>query len=158
MTESVFQFEMEAAFVINPYTATENNSWDLVTNQAKTRGVNESADNGVIDMRAYAPSLTNTEIFGWQARSQTVFVRANSLNYDNLSPNQVDEAFALGPQINLVLNNELEEGDIYIARLRNTNQYAVIKITNVNGNTGNSATRYRIFFTYKKTSVNAGLD
>lgn len=75
---------------------------------------------------------------GWDGQNGTTFKKAsNGFSYDNATHNDLDEAFNSG--INLFPNavNNVAVGDIYIVKLRDEDNYAIIKITGITEGTNN---------------------
>jgi len=81
------------------------------------------------DMQDMTPSATGIYAKGWDGASGTVFVKSNSYDYANANWATAKAAFAAGTSTNSVTNAAV--GDIYIAKLRNQDNYAVIKVTAV---------------------------
>jgi len=70
---------------------------------------------------------------GWDGQNGTTYKKAPAgFGYDNATHNDLDEAFnALTLPIPSATVNDIAVGDIYIAKLRNADNYAVIKITSI---------------------------
>lgn len=100
--------------------------------------------------------MANTDAAGdpftgsWEALNATMFVKANSFDYANATVEAAAAAYANGTASAAVSNPVAN--DIYIAKLRGTNDYAVIKITAVDpaDNTCNCGNTGKISFDYKK--------
>ena len=110
-----------------------NNAWDLVNNIART----QSDIDDVKDMENLSDSsITFTPYYflnSWTAANATLFKRANQLNYDYITLVDAVDAYT-GGSIAVVPNacaTGLEMGDVYVAKIRNTSNYAVIQIINV---------------------------
>jgi hypothetical protein len=123
-------------------------AYDLITAQP-IAGTGASADPSRQDMK-------NTDAAGdifsgsWTAANATLFVKSNSFDYENATEASAAAAYddgTPGPNI----NNPFI-GDIYIAKLRGTDDYAVIQITDVNptDNTCACGNRGKITFDFKK--------
>lgn len=102
--------------------------------------------------------MSNTDAAGvvftgsWEAKNSTNFVKDNSFDYDNATEEAARTAYNGGTQGKSVTNPQV--GDIYIAKLRGTDEYAVIKITVVDptDTTGGSGNPGKIEFDFKKKS------
>ncbi len=101
--------------------------------------------------------MENTDMAGstftgsWEAANTTMFVKApTSFDYDNATVESATATYTAGTPAAAVSNPAAN--DIYVANLRGTNDYAVIKITNVdpNDNTCNCANTGKISFDFKK--------
>lgn len=120
-------------------------SYDLVNDTA----VSATEPDNVKDMRntdLAAATFTGS----WESANSTEFVKDNSFDYANASVQSATAAFAAGTASTTVVNPA--NGDIYIAKLRGSAQYAVIQITNVDptDNTCNCGNPGKITFDYKK--------
>ncbi|PKP19883.1 MAG: hypothetical protein CVU05_10305 [Bacteroidetes bacterium HGW-Bacteroidetes-21] len=124
--------------------------WDLILNLPRTDTDNE-AD---IDMYNFtdivefgAPYFFNN---GWFSGNATRYKRANWYDYDNATTETAVDAFSGGTITDYPATQAtaITTGDIYIANLRNQNNWCVIKITEVNRTTGDNQDYIR--FTYKK--------
>lgn len=123
-------------------------AYDLVASQP-IAGSGSSADPSKQDMK-------NTDAAGdifsgsWTAANATLFVKSNSFDYDNATEAGAASAYADGtPGPNI---NDPFVGDIYIAKLRGTDDYAVIKVTAVDptDNTCNCGNLGKITFDFRK--------
>lgn len=76
---------------------------------------------------------------GWDGQNGTTFKKAPSgFGYDNATHNDLEEAFnAFSLPIPSGTVNDVAVGDIYIAKLRNGNNYGLIKITGITEGTNN---------------------
>lgn len=123
----------------------EFGAWDLVANV----GLSVSASDDDKDMINTTTSQ-NPEIFvsGWTANNGTNFVdvSAAGIAYEDMDQEVVASAYAAGTAVTTV--SDVEAGDIYIANLRGTGDYAVIRIDNVVITTTDN--NDKIEFTYKK--------
>ena len=123
-------------------------SWDLITNQPRQTMENADLTNASTSAEGW--------VKGWRSTSQTRFVKL--VTRSNFSLN----TFSLEDLATLYQSDEpqsavtVETGDWVIARLRNTNEYAIIRIDQVDEASDNA--NEKIFFTYQKTSENAGQD
>ncbi len=107
------------------------------------------ADVTVQDMRN-TDGVGETFTGKWTAGNATAYVKDNSYDYDNATEESALAAYAAGTASQNV-NNPLV-GDIYIAKLRGGDEYAVVKITNVDplDNTCQCVNRGKIEFDFKK--------
>lgn len=124
---------------------TSQGSYDLVNNTT----VAASGANSLKDM-------SNTDAAGdpftgsWTAKNSTMFVKVSSFDYANATAQMAANAYNNGTASASVADPIV--GDFYIAKLRGTSDYAVIKVTNVdpNDNTCNCGNKGKITFDYKK--------
>lgn len=75
---------------------------------------------------------------GWDRQNGTTFKKAsNGFSFDNATHNDLTDEFNSG--INLSPNSvdNVAVGDIYIAKLRGTNDYAIIKVTGITEGSNN---------------------
>ncbi len=102
------------------------------------------------DMQDMTPSGTGVYSKGWDGANGTVFVKANSFDYASANWATAKAAFAAGTSTSSVTNAALN--DIYIAKLRNQDNYAVIKVTAVvdDGQVGAGKNQDHIKFNVKK--------
>lgn len=86
----------------------------------------------------------------WEAANSTMFVKDNSFDYANATVEAAMSSFSNGTAAAAVTNPA--DGDIYIAKLRGGNTYAVIKVTDVDptDNTCNCGNTGKITFDFKK--------
>lgn len=121
-------------------------SYDLV---AGANVASTAANNGVRD-------ISNTDAAGnpftgsWEAINDSRFVKAAGFDYDNATVEAAEAAYTAG-SANAAVNGPAV-GDIYIARLRGANNYAVIKVTALdpNNNDCNCGNRGKLTFDYKR--------
>ncbi len=100
--------------------------------------------------------MSNTDAAGdpftgsWEAKNATMFVKASGFDYATATVEGAAAAYANGTANSSVANPAT--GDIYIAMLRGTSTYVVIKITDVDptDNTCNCGNLGKITFDYKK--------
>lgn len=126
---------------------TSSGSYDLV---AAANVASTTANNGVRD-------ISNTDAAGnpftgsWDATNDTRFVKAAAgFDYDNATVEAAAAAYAAGAA-NAAVNGPVV-GDIYIARLRGANNFAVIKVTALdpNNNDCQCGNRGKLTFDYKR--------
>jgi len=117
-------------------------AWDLVNDIAVTGSGNEN----IKDMKNYL--INNTMSPSWYSNNGTQFVKDNTFDYDNsTSGNSAGFTFAQGLDSNYMYH--VTVGDIIIAKLRGNEDYAIIKITQID--TANiSSYLFDISFEYKK--------
>jgi hypothetical protein len=76
---------------------------------------------------------------GWDAQNGTTFKKAGSgFGYDNATHNDLDAEFNSGINLSPNAVNNVAVGDIYIAKLRDGNNYAIIKITGITEGASNN--------------------
>ncbi|MDZ7846021.1 MAG: hypothetical protein U5L96_04250 [Owenweeksia sp.] len=116
--------EVQGAFF--HISGTEEGAYDLVSDAQKALA-DPSAEKDMVNTDQAGATFTGS----WEAGSgnNTTFVRSNSFDYANATVDAAETAFAAGTATASV--NDPVDGDIYIAQLRGGNNYAVIKITNV---------------------------
>ena len=129
---------------------TGNFGWDLILNIPRTTSDSEND----IDLFNFtdpgefgAPFYFNN---GWTSGNATRFKRANWYEYENATQETAVDAYT-GGTVSVFPTTEataVAAGDIYIANLRNQNQYCVIKITEVNKTSSDNLDYIR--FIYKK--------
>lgn len=116
-------------------------AWDLVNNV----GVSSSEPDANKDMKN-----TTTVNDGWKnewtSMNGTMFVKANSYDYNNATLEAAVAAYNAGTPSTTVTNPAV--GDIYIAKLRGGNTYVVIKVTNIDVTANDNLDK--IEFSYKK--------
>jgi hypothetical protein len=107
-------------------------------------GVTASADQttGIITVGSGADlsqqsGVANCGTFnGWVGQNGTTFVKAGSgFDYPNATRNQTAAAFTTGTAVTTVTG--VTSGDVYIANLKGTNTYAIIRVTAINSVSGN---------------------
>lgn len=130
-------------------------AWDLVKNVAK-RSADAEADKDMKNTTSLATAPgTNFFEARWEAGNATKFVKANSYDYAAASFESAKAAYAAGTAVSK-LTADVVKGDIYIAKLRGEDKYAVIKIEDVvltpNNTDGTFVNTDNIVFSYKKSS------
>ena len=141
--------EVKNGIINNALSATPS-SWDLV-NDRKQSPYDDNENKDMEDRTSAADG--DFAGGGWLSRTETEFVLASSFDYDRPSVENTNEVFNGGEKVNFIPGEELTEGQIILAKIRETSKIAIIKITEVvddsiNGGTGNNAD-YRKFI-YKK--------
>lgn len=119
--------------------------FNLVTNLRAFKFTSPS----VLDMlntSDVASSPPSNFIVGWESKNSTRFVVSPGFDYDNASVKNTSAAYLAGSAVSSV--SGLAVGDIVIASLRNTGDYAVIKVTGVD--TTSNDNEDRLLFHYKK--------
>ncbi len=122
-------------------------AYNLV-DKGPTAGTGASADPAKQDMK-------NTDAAGdpftgsWTAGNATLFVQDNSFDYDNATDEAAAASYTAGTAGANV--NDPDVGDIYIAKLRGTSEYAVIQITEIdpNNTSGGAGNPGKITFNFK---------
>jgi hypothetical protein len=142
--------DVNAGKIYHIQASTGNGAWDLVADVAKM-SADAAADKDMIQ------ASTNTSgsawVAGWNVGSgnTTMFVKANSYDYNNAYFETAKATYAAGSPSNTIRN--VAQNDIYIAKLRGQDNYAVIKITKMDpadtSGTGGSNPGV-IEFNYKK--------
>ncbi len=124
--------------------ATEANAYDLVLDEQKEAGFEDLEQTDMLKVEGEYNSWRSGE------ENSTLFVKANQLNFLLCTPHQAKEAFESGNSSKYV--NSVYIGDIYVARLRNTDQYAVIEIDQIMNPDGciGGCLGPTIYFSYKK--------
>jgi hypothetical protein len=128
----------------------DQSAWNLVDNVRE-------AGSATSDMQNPSISTGTTEeqwIKGWDAETSTRFVKSNDYNYEAASAESAATAYSNGTATDEVRN--IEVGDIYIAKLRESNEYAVIKIVSIDDLITSGSHIEEIEFDYKKSSESAG--
>ncbi|MDF2455814.1 MAG: hypothetical protein K0R51_1807 [Cytophagaceae bacterium] len=76
---------------------------------------------------------------GWDGQNGTTYKKApTGFGYDNATHNDLEEAFnAVSLPIPTGTVNDVAVGDIYIAKLRNGDNYALVKVTGITEGTNN---------------------
>jgi len=124
-----------------------NGAWDLV-NDVEMWMADPDANKDMVNTSSASGSAFEA---GWEAGTgnSTTFVKDNSFDYDNAYAQDAEDAFNAGTPSNEV--SDASENDIYIARLRGGDNYAVIKITDIDPYSKSTmAGDGKLTFTYKK--------
>lgn len=127
-----------------------SNAWDFISGNRKT-SLDDKFEKDIVDNTSGADG--NFSNGGWRGLNLTKFVLVPEYSYENASQETAKEAYDLGEELTRINGVDLIEGAIVIAKIRETESLAVIKITEVyddgvNGGTGNNSD-YRKFI-YKK--------
>lgn len=133
--------------ILNNLMGPYRGAWDLVANDS----LSSSADDANKDM---INTTLNDSLFvgdygfskGWNTSNGTMFVKANDFDYEHATVEAATAAYAAGTATADVQG--VNTGDIYIAKLRGGDDYAVIKITSIVLTSDDN--KDRIVFTYKK--------
>lgn len=147
---TLLEYEKSGSILGNKIGPNES-AWNLVTNVRESGSATSDMQN---------PSIgTGTEaeqwIKGWDAETSTMFVKANDYDYENAAVETAESTYASGSASGQV--RDVAVGDIYIAKIRGGDEYAVIKITKVDDLiTGGASHTEEIGFDYKKSSESAG--
>lgn len=132
--------------IISNFEGPNQGAWDLVLNEGvSSPGGSTTVNAEVKDMRN---TTTDAETFvvGWEAMNSTMFVKDNAFSYADASVEGAMAAYAAGSAVSTV--SGVTTGDVYIAKLRGGDDYAVILITDVVVTDGDNADK--INFSYKK--------
>lgn len=130
--------------------ATGNGAWDLVADLPKNLG-DAATDKDMI--QASNNTSGSAWVSGWNvgAGNSTMFVKANTYDYANATVESAKSTYAAGTASGTI--RDVATNDIYIAKLRGQDTYAVIKITNVDPNDAthtSGSNKGAITFSYKK--------
>lgn len=136
--------------IISNIQGPSSSSWDLVENK-KLITTDASSSKDISDKTS--GSTGDFLAGGWSAGANTKFVITDGFDYDNATKVSIKEEYENGDEATIISGSKLIEGAVIIAKLRETEEYAVIKITEVyddgkNGGTGYNSD-YRKF-SYKK--------
>jgi len=110
-----------------------NYGWDLINNTAKTQSdanINKDMANNTDQENSYPPYYFQNS---FSSLNSTLYKKANWYDYENASVETIVDAYTGGTigAMPKPTATGLTEGDIFIGKLRNTDNYTVIKITNV---------------------------
>lgn len=121
-------------------------SYDLV---AGANIASTPANEGVRDM-SNSDAIGNPFTGSWDAKNATRYVKVTGFDYANATAQAAEAAYTAGA--NNVAVNGPAVGDIYVARLRGANNFAVIKVTAIdpNNNDCNCGNRGKLTFDFKK--------
>ncbi|GAB4280723.1 MAG: hypothetical protein Kow0068_05080 [Marinilabiliales bacterium] len=152
-TESVYTVVLmseEHYGTIHNRLGPNNYAWDLVNNIPRT----ESDPDEVKDMANLTDSVYSTApyyfINSWTAKNTTLYKRANSIDYDQVSLLEAIDAYT-GGSITFPPNPSatgLSMGDVYVGKIRNTDSYVVIQVLSVDYTSNDNLDK--IEFRYKK--------
>lgn len=131
---------------VNNAQGPSNNAWDLVGNKWKT-SIDANSDKDIIDRTSGATGAFLKG--GWSSGNGTSFVLDTTYNYDRASVETAKIAFEAGESYTNIPFGDLEVGSLFIAKLRDTEDFAIIEIIDVyddgtDGGTGNNSD-YRKF-------------
>lgn len=139
--------EEHTAAILWNYIGTNSNAWDLVSNISVA--LSSPEDNKDMVNYTLAPGESPYYFYnGWYASNETRFIRANFIDYQNAKLEDLVDVFSgstIGPKVNV---SSISEDDVVIARLRNTSEYVVIKVTGITFTTNDDLDK--IEFSYKK--------
>ena len=124
-----------------------NGAWDLVNDVEMWMG-DADANKDMVNTSSGSGSAF---VAGWEAGpgNSTTFVQANSFDYDNAYAQDAEDVFNAGTPSSEI--SDVSENDIIIAKLRGGDDFAVIKITDVDPYFKSTmAGDGRIAFSYKK--------
>lgn len=129
----------------------EKGAFDLIIGASIS--TTSSTNNDSRDMQN-TNTVGTTFTGSWSSSSQasstrTLFVKAGgTFNYNSASNTSAGLEYGLGSNTPTVSNPSA--GDVYIARLRGTANYAVIKVTKVDATAGSGTNKGRLYFVFKK--------
>ena len=119
-----------------------NGAYNLQSLTGVTTSVNQSSAEITVGSGADMANSVGTAncvggfVKGWVGQNSTTFVKVNGSDYDNATLSSVAAAFSAGTTVSTVSN--VVVGDVYIAKLRGTSTYAVLKVTAVTDAAGNN--------------------
>ena len=119
--------------------------WDIVKNQM----------GNLIEADMLVEADSGEWVAGFTAHTNTTFVKAEYLSsgsFMHLTWEDLYMHFAAGTQVNTIC--DLSVGDIIIAKIRNTQEFAAIQINAISDKIGDNSET--ITFSYRKTSEFAG--
>lgn len=131
--------------VINNLIGASQGAWDLVAN-AGVSSSGDAADKDIANTTTTGSTAPETFETEWEALNATMFVMDAGFDYANATVEAATAAFAAGTATATV--SGVANGDVYVAKLRGGDDYAVIRITNVDVTTDNNDDK--IEFEYKK--------
>lgn len=113
-------------------------------------GVEPLGNNPNRDMLEHNGLETTTTAFGFTSGASSIwgglhggngttkYVKVSNFNYDNATKTSIKNAYDQGSSSTTV--NSVQNGDLYVAKIRNMEYYVVLKITGVNTTTKNDFT------------------
>ncbi len=113
---------------INNLIGPNPGAWDLVSNAAVSAN-EDNADKDMINTTTLSSTPPETFETEWIAGNTTMYVQDNSFDYDGATVEGAMAAYAAGTATSTV--SGVTTGNVYIAKLRGGDDYAVIKIINV---------------------------
>ncbi len=131
---------------------TGSGAWDLVTNAGKF-SADSDADKDMT--QSSVATSGSTWVAGWQINKSNItkFVKVKNFDYAKATVRNAKAAFDAGIALSFV--SPVALNDIYIAKLREQEEYAVIKITKITPTDATGTTdqsKGSLEFTYKKKS------
>ncbi len=122
--------------------------WDLVSNEDK----NGKASPSEVDMFNLTAAQGKFS-YKWYSKNSTLYVNT-SLDFNTATVNQAETAYNNGSPggSNSSSSFSVSNGAIIVAKIRGTNEYAIIKITNIVDD-GNDTNNDYIEFSYKKGTI-----
>lgn len=131
---------------IGHYFGPLDGAWDLVADESLKWVDPETGK----DMKNSSAASGSDFISGFKAGNSTMFVKDNTVDYDNVTEEAAAAAYDAGTAASSIATVAVD--DIVIAKLRGGSDYAVIKITVVDPSAKKStlAGSGKINFTYKK--------
>lgn len=128
----------------------DQSAWNLVTNVREAKSATSDMQNPSLA----TGTLEEQWIKGWNAETTTQYVKSNAFNYDNATVEAAVASYAEGTPTSSVRN--VVVGDIFIAKLRGKDAYAVIKMTRVDNRITTGSHVEEMHFSYKKLAANTG--
>lgn len=129
-TMQITYMDVEKYGVIWNLTGTNANAWDLVQNISVD--INNTTNADMINTTgesSVAPYYFSNE---WQALNESTFKRNNNYDYNNASIETAIDAYTSATIIKpSPLATGIAKDDIYVVKIRNSQNYAVIEVTNV---------------------------
>jgi len=130
-------------------------AWDLVKNVEK-KSADAEADKDMKNTTTAATTPDNGFFDAkWEAGNATRYVKVTGFDYATASYESAKAAYAAGTAV-AKLAAEVMTGDIFVAKLRGEEKYAVIKIEAVNRTPNNANGTFEnldnIVFSYKKSA------
>ncbi len=125
-----------------------SNGWDLVTNRSWPAGVNDLEKDMI---NSTVPPAEPPYYFeqGWYTGTTTRFIKPTHFDYENATRSLAIDAFTGGTvNTGLPYTWNVDSNNVFVARLRGGQEYAVIKIIRVVRTTHDHTDH--IDFTYKK--------
>jgi len=118
--KSITGFDVELFGKFYHILGTKIGAYDLIKNEER---IITDSDN---DKDMVNNDVAGVFTGGWVAKNSTLFVKANGFNYNTGTINDAKNVYSAGlPKNNMALP---VNGDIYVAKLRGTETYAIIKI------------------------------
>ncbi len=136
----------EVSGAIFNLAGSEKGAWDLVADMAKALG-DADADK---DMANTTPNNDATNFRKeWEAKNATTFVKVMGMPYEQFDSEEAAKGYFMSQMASASAKAEnVAKGNVYVAKLRGEENYAVIKVTDIVETDGDN--NDKIVFTYKK--------